>query len=75
MSSKSAGHVMRNALGKKRGYGADKVRRQLNREKQAVECCTGERLMQRRGIQGTERGKTVLATVPGITPPCPLGRY
>ena len=53
-------------------YGADKVWRQLHREKQAVARCTVERLMQRIGIQGARRGKKVRTTVPDTSAPCPL---
>ena len=57
-----------------RVYGADKVWRQLHREKQAVARCTVERLMQRIGIQGARRGKKVRTTVPDTSAPCPLDR-
>ena len=53
-------------------YGADKVWRQLHREKQAVARCTVERLMQRIGIQGARRDKKVRTTVPDVNAPCPL---
>ena len=43
-------------------YGADKVWRQLNREGIGVARCTVERLMQRLGIRGVVRGKTVRTT-------------
>ena len=57
-----------------RVYGADKVWRQLHREKQAVARCTVERLMQRIGIHGARRGKAVRTTVPDTSAPCPLDR-
>ena len=42
-----------------RVYGADKVWRQLHREKQAVARCTAERLMRRLDVQGARRDKMV----------------
>lgn len=53
-------------------YGADKVWRQLHREKQAVARCTVERLMRRLGIEGVRRGKKVRTTVADTAAPCPL---
>jgi putative transposase len=53
-------------------YGADKVWRQLHREKQAVARCTVERLMRRLGLQGVRRGKAVRTTTPDTAAPCPL---
>jgi putative transposase len=53
-------------------YGADKVWRQLHREKQAVARCTVERLMRRLGLQGVRRGKTMRTTTPDTAAPCPL---
>lgn len=53
-------------------YGADKVWRQLHREKQTVARCTVERLMRRLGIEGARRGKKVRTTVPDTALPCPL---
>ena len=53
-------------------YGADKVWRQLHREKQTVARCTVERLMRRLGIEGARRGKKVRTTVPDTAVPCPL---
>ena len=53
-------------------YGADKVWRQLHREKQTVARCTVERLMRRLGIEGARRGKKVRTTVPDTAAPCPL---
>ena len=55
-------------------YGADKVWKQLNRESVPVARCTVERLMQRLGLQGVRRGKTVRTTVPDRSTPCPLDR-
>jgi len=45
-------------------YGADKVWRQMNREKLEVARCTVERLMKRLQLQGARRGKVVRTTVP-----------
>jgi transposase InsO family protein len=53
-------------------YGADKVWRQLQREKQIVARCTVERLMRRLGIAGIRRGKSIRTTVPDTAAPCPL---
>jgi putative transposase len=53
-------------------YGADKVWKQLHREKQAVARCTVERLMRRMGIEGARRGKKVRTTTPDTAAPCPL---
>ncbi|PLC47862.1 IS3 family transposase [Pollutimonas subterranea] len=53
-------------------YGADKVWRQLHRERQAVARCTVERLMRRLGIHGARRGKTVRTTISDTAAPCPL---
>jgi putative transposase len=53
-------------------YGADKVWRQLHRERQAVARCTVERLMRRLGIHGVQRGKTVRTTISDTAAPCPL---
>ena len=55
-------------------YGADKVWKQMNREAISVARCTVERLMQRLGLQGARRGKTVRTTVPDRSMPCPLDR-
>jgi transposase InsO family protein len=57
-----------------RVYGATKVWRQLNREGISVARCTVERLMQRLGLQGARRGKTVRTTMPDHAAPCPLDR-
>lgn len=53
-------------------YGADKIWRQLHRERQAVACCTVERLMRRLGIHGVRRGKAVRTTTSDTAAPCPL---
>ena len=55
-----------------RVYGADKVWRQLLREKVAVARCTVERLMRQLGLQGTRRGRGVRTTVPAAKAACPL---
>ena len=55
-------------------YGADKVWRQLNRERIEVARCTVERLMSRLGLSGAMRGKVVRTTVPAPKQPCPLDR-
>ncbi len=54
-----------------RVYGADKVWRQLNRERIYVARCTVERLMQRLDLQGIRRGKKVWTTVAGPEHPRP----
>lgn len=55
-------------------YGADKVWRQLARERISVARCTVERLMRRLGIQGVRRGKVVRTTISDNDAPCPLDR-
>lgn len=55
-------------------YGADKVWRQLNRERIKVARCTVERLMRRLGLSGVVRGKVVRTTIPDAKAPCPLDR-
>ena len=55
-------------------YGADKVWRQLNREKIAVARCTVERLMRRLGLRGVIRGKSVRTTIADAKAPCPQDR-
>jgi transposase InsO family protein len=57
-----------------RVYGADKVWKQLNRERIEVARCTVERLMRRLGLRGVVRGKGVRTTVPDAKAPCPLDR-
>jgi putative transposase len=53
-------------------YGADKVWRQLQREKVPVARCTVERLMRHHGLRGVMRGKVVRTTVGEARAPCPL---
>ena len=53
-------------------YGADKVWRQLKRERIQIARCTVERLMERLGLEGVRRGKIVRTTVPDKALPCPL---
>ena len=53
-------------------YGADKVWRQLRRDKIAVARCTVERLMRRLGLRGGVRGKVVRTTFGDVTAPRPL---
>jgi putative transposase len=55
-------------------YGADKVWRQLKRERVEVARCTVERLMRRLGLRGAMRGKGVRTTVPDAKAACPLDR-
>ena len=55
-------------------YGADKVRKQMNRDGIAVARCTVERLMRRLGLRGVRRGKVVRTTTSDANAPCPLGR-
>ena len=55
-------------------YGADKVWKQLNRERIEVARCTVERLMRRQGLRGVRRGKTVRTTIPAPKAACPLDR-
>jgi transposase InsO family protein len=55
-------------------YGADKVWKQMNRERIAVARCTVERLMQQLGLRGVMRGKRVRTTVPDAIAPRPLDR-
>jgi putative transposase len=57
-----------------RVYGADKVWKQLRRERFAVARCTVERLMRGAGLRGVIRGKTVRTTVPDTKAPCPMDR-
>ncbi|MDP3493480.1 MAG: IS3 family transposase [Hyphomonadaceae bacterium] len=57
-----------------RVYGADKVWKQLNRERVEVARCTVERLMRRLGLRGVVRGKKVRTTVPDAKAACPLDR-
>ncbi|WP_322005810.1 IS3 family transposase [Paraburkholderia tropica] len=55
-------------------YGADKVWKQMNRERIAVARCTVERLMKQLGLRGAMRGKRVRTTVPDAIAPRPLDR-
>jgi putative transposase len=55
-------------------YGADKVWKQMNRERIEVARCTVERLMRRLGLRGVMRGKRVRTTVPDACAPRPLDR-
>ncbi|WP_373888190.1 IS3 family transposase [Massilia sp. Root351] len=55
-------------------YGAEKVWRQLRREKIEVARCTVERLMRRDGLRGVIRGKVVRTTIGDKAAPCPLDR-
>jgi transposase InsO family protein len=57
-----------------RVYGADKVWRQLQRERIVVARCTVERLMRTLGIQGVRRGKVVRTTISDRAAPCPLDK-
>ena len=52
-----------------RVYGADKVWKQLNRERIEVARCTVERLMRRLGLRGAVRGKGVRTTLPDAKAP------
>jgi putative transposase len=55
-------------------YGADKVWKQMNRERIAVARCTVERLMKQLGLRGVMRGKRVRTTIPDAIVPRPLDR-
>jgi transposase InsO family protein len=55
-------------------YGADKVWKQMNRERIAVARCTVERLMKQLGLRGVMRGKRVRTTVPDVEALRPLDR-
>lgn len=55
-------------------YGADKVWKQLNRERHVVARCTVERLMRRLGLRGVMRGKVVRTTIGDAKAPSPLDR-
>ncbi|WP_183734093.1 MULTISPECIES: IS3 family transposase [Paraburkholderia] len=55
-------------------YGADKVWKQMNRERIPVARCTVERLMKQLGLRGVMRGKRVRTTVPDAIAPRPLDR-
>ena len=55
-----------------RVYGADKVWKQMRRERITVARCTVERLMKHLGLQGARRGKVVRTTVGDMTAARPL---
>ena len=55
-------------------YGAEKVWRQMLRERIVVARCTVERLMRRDGLRGVVRGKVVRTTIADKAAPCPLDR-
>jgi transposase InsO family protein len=55
-------------------YGADKVWRQMRRDKISVARCTVERLMRRLGLRGVVRGKVVRTTFGDLTAARPLDR-
>jgi transposase InsO family protein len=57
-----------------RVYGADKVWKQMNRERIAVARCTVERLMKQLGLRGVMRGKRVRTTVADAAAARPLDR-
>ena len=56
---------------KRKGYGADKVWRQLARQSTSVARCTLERLMRLQGLRGVRRGKVVRTTVSDSQAVCP----
>ncbi len=53
-------------------YGADKVCKQMNRERPVVARCAVERLMRRLGLRGVVRGEVVRTTISDTKAPCPL---
>ena len=57
-----------------RVYGADKVWKQMRRERITVARCTVERLMKRLGLQGVRRGKVVRTTISDASAARPLDR-
>jgi putative transposase len=57
-----------------RVYGADKVWKQMNRERIAVARCTVERLMKQLGLRGVMRGKRVRTTIADAAAARPLDR-
>ena len=57
-----------------RVYGADKVYKQMRRERITVARCTVERLMKHLGLQGARRGKVVRTTISDTTAARPLDR-
>ena len=50
-----------------RVYGADKVWKQVRRERITMARCTVERLMKHLGLQGVRRGKVVRTTIGDMT--------
>jgi len=57
-----------------RVYGADKVYKQMRRERIAVARCTVERLMRCLGLQGARRAKVVRTTIADMSAERPLDR-
>jgi transposase InsO family protein len=57
-----------------RVYGADKVWKQMNRERIAVARCTVERLMKQLGLRGVMRGKRARTTIADAAAARPLDR-
>ena len=57
-----------------RVYGADKVYKQMRRERIAIARCTVERLMKHLGLQGVRRGKVVRTTISDAAAARPLDR-
>ena len=57
-----------------RVYRADKVWKQMRRERITVARCTVERLMKHLGLQGARRGKVVRTTIGDMTAARPLDR-
>ena len=57
-----------------RFYGADKVWKQMRRERITVARCTVERMMKHLGLQGARRGKVVRTTIGDMTAARPLDR-
>ena len=57
-----------------RVYGADKVYKQMRRERITVARCTVERLMKHLGLQGVRRGKVVRTTISDAAADRPLDR-
>jgi putative transposase len=57
-----------------RVYGADKVWKQMNRERIAVARCTVERLMKQLGLRGVMRGKRARTTIADAAAAHPLDR-
>ena len=55
-------------------YGAEKIWRQMRKEKIEVACCTVQRLMRRDGLRGVVRGKVVRTSISDKAVACPLDR-